>query len=96
MMKAVRFDSYGTADVLEVRDVEVPAVGATEVLVRVRAAALNPYDWHLVTGQPKIARVAFGLRRPKIVGVGADFWLAAWDTERDDNCGVTSLVWRRN
>lgn len=71
-MRMIGFDRYGTSDVLELRDVEVPEVGDHDVLVRVRAASLNPYDWHLVTGLPRLARVSLGLTRPKVSGVGAD------------------------
>ncbi len=72
-MKAMMFDRYGAAaDVLELRDVEVPDVGEDGVLIRVRAAAINPADWHLVNGVPFIARAQLGLRRPKVSGLGAD------------------------
>jgi NADPH:quinone reductase-like Zn-dependent oxidoreductase len=57
---------------LKLRDIAKPTVGAGEVLVRVRAASVNPYDWHLHTGLPYFARIQFGLRRPKANGLGAD------------------------
>ena len=44
-MKAIRYDRYGPPEVLELRDIDVPAVGGDEVLVRVRAAAVNPLDY---------------------------------------------------
>lgn len=71
-MKAIGYDTYGSTDVLEVRDVEMPAVGPGQVLVAVRAAALNPYDWHLMTGLPYFLRFQSGLRRPKRPGMGSD------------------------
>ena len=65
-MKAIAQDTYGTADVLEFRDVEEPAVGENDVLVRVHAAGCGPDVWHLMTGMPYMARLAVGFRRPKI------------------------------
>ncbi|KOU61716.1 NADPH:quinone reductase [Streptomyces sp. MMG1533] len=72
-MKAVVQDRYGSADTLEVREVDAPVPAAGEVLVRVHAAALNAYDWHLMRGDPKIARLAFGLRAPRARIRGRDF-----------------------
>ena len=65
-MKAIAQDTYGPADVLELRDVEDPAVTDESVLVRVRAAGAGPDVWHLMTGQPYFARLAIGFRRPKV------------------------------
>ncbi len=65
-MKAIAQDTYGTADVLEFRDVEEPVVGENSVLVRVHAAGCGPDVWHLMTGMPYMARLAVGFRRPKI------------------------------
>lgn len=64
-MKAIAQDRYGSADVLELRDVEVPAVGSDEVLIRVHAAGAGPDQWHIMTGQPYMARPALGFRGPK-------------------------------
>ena len=65
-MKAIVHDRYGPAEVLELRDIEQPKVGAHEVLVRVRAAGVNPADWAIMSGVPYIARPAslYGLRKP--------------------------------
>lgn len=63
-MKAIVQDRYGL-DALHVEQVEVPPVGDDEVLVRVRAACVNPGDVAAATGVPRIARLATGLRRPK-------------------------------
>jgi len=65
-MKAIAQDTYGSADVLEFRDIEEPVVGENDVLVRVHAAGCGPDVWHLMTGMPYMARPAIGLRRPKI------------------------------
>jgi NADPH:quinone reductase-like Zn-dependent oxidoreductase len=72
-MKAVVRDSYGSADLLKVRDVERPAVARDEVLVRVRAAGLDRGVWHVLTGRPYLIRLAgFGIRRPKTGTLGSD------------------------
>ena len=66
-MKAIVQDKYGSADVLQLRDTDKPAIGEHDVLVRVRAAAVNPADWAIMGGLPYIARPApmYGLRTPK-------------------------------
>src|SRR5262245_38826116 len=73
-MKAVVHEAYGSADqVLKVRDVPVPAVGARDVLVRVRAASVHPDIWHVVTGLPYVLRLmGTGLRRPRFQVPGTD------------------------
>jgi NADPH:quinone reductase-like Zn-dependent oxidoreductase len=65
-MKAIVQDRYGSADVLEFRDIQDPVVGDGDVLVRVHAAGCGPDVWHLMTGMPYMARPAIGLRGPKI------------------------------
>ena len=76
-MKAIVQDRYGAADVLEFRDVPVPVAGDDEVLIEVRAAAVNAYDWHIMRGDPKLARLVtpsvFGWRGPKRTVRGRDF-----------------------
>lgn len=72
-MKAIVQDGYGPADVLELRDIDRPSVGDDEVLVRVRAAGVDPGVWHLMTGRPYLLRaVGFGLRSPKVPVRGRD------------------------
>ncbi|HEY3867317.1 MAG TPA: NAD(P)-dependent alcohol dehydrogenase [Actinocrinis sp.] len=71
-MKAIRYHAYGSPDVLEYVDVGEPVAGDGEVLVRVRAAAVNPLDWHLMRGTPYVLRAAAGLTRPREAGLGAD------------------------
>ena len=71
-MKAVAYEDYGSADVLEVKEVPKPQVGRDEVLVRVRAASPNPWDWHFMRGLPYIARLQGGLRKPKNPVLGSD------------------------
>ncbi len=72
-MKAVVHTRYGSPDVLELREVEKPDVADDDVLVRVRAASVNPADWYGITGRPWLARPMMGLRKPKSPDVAADF-----------------------
>jgi len=73
-MKAIRFDRYGPPEVLQLRDVEGPVAGGNDVLVRVRAASVNPLDWHVMRGSPSLVRVVAGLARPRAgaARLGAD------------------------
>lgn len=64
-MKAIVQDRYGSPDVLELKDIDKPAAKDDEVLVRVRAAAVNIGDWHLLRGIPYAMRPAVGLFKPK-------------------------------
>ena len=65
MIKAIVQDRYGSPDVLELKDVDKPVAGENEVLVRVRAAAVNIGNWHLLRGVPYAMRPAVGLFKPK-------------------------------
>jgi NADPH:quinone reductase-like Zn-dependent oxidoreductase len=71
-VKAIVYDRYGPADVLELKDIDKPEPKDDEVLVRVRAASANPLDWHFMRGQPYIARLQMGLPRPKRRVLGND------------------------
>jgi len=71
-MKAITQDSYGSHDVLRLEDVDEPAIGDDEILVRVHAASIHLGDWILMTGSPFIMRLATGLRRPKNRVPGTD------------------------
>ena len=64
-MKAVVHDSYGPEEVLHLAELPEPVIGDDEVLVRVKAASIDRSVWHVVTGTPYLARLAFGLRKPK-------------------------------
>jgi NADPH:quinone reductase-like Zn-dependent oxidoreductase len=64
-MKAIVQDVYGSPDVLELRDIDKPEIGNAEVLIRVRAAGVNPADWAIMGGLPYIARPMYGLGKPK-------------------------------
>ena len=66
-MKAIVQDTYGSADVLQLREIAQPAPGDGEVLIQVRAAGADPGVWHMMTGVPYLMRViGFGFRRPKV------------------------------
>ena len=72
-MKALVQDRFGPPDVLRLAQTGMPEVGAGDVLVRVHAAALNPADWHILRGDPLIARLmGVGLTRPKARVAGID------------------------
>lgn len=71
-MKAMVNDSYGSPDVLGLRDLERPQISDDQVLVRVRASSVNALDWHSLTGTPYLMRLQGGLRRPRRRIQGAD------------------------
>ena len=71
-MKAIVQDTYGSPDVLELRDIDKPEIGDDEVLLRVHAAGVDRGVWHLMTGLPYLTRLAFGLRAPKNPVPGMD------------------------
>ena len=71
-MQAIRYKKYGQPDVLELRAVEKPTPQDDEVLVQVRAVSLNQYDWHLLTADIFLVRLAAGLLKPKHGAPGAD------------------------
>ncbi|MEC3918545.1 NAD(P)-dependent alcohol dehydrogenase [Nocardia sp. CDC160] len=64
-MKAIAQEVYGGTDVLSYTDIPMPEVGQDGVLIRVRAAGVDPSVWHFMTGEPLVARLALGLRRPR-------------------------------
>jgi len=71
-MKAIVQDRYGSAEVLEARDIEKPQIGDIDVLVRVHAASIHVGDWIVMTGSPYLMRLATGLRKPKHQVPGTD------------------------
>ncbi len=71
-MKAIVYHKYGSPDVLELEEVEKPTPEEDEVLVKVHAASANPADWHLMRGEPFLARLTAGLLKPKNKILGAD------------------------
>ena len=71
-MKAIVYNDYGSPDVLKCEEVDKPTPGDSEVLIRVRAASVNPADWHYMRGTPYFVRLQAGLRRPKATRLGVD------------------------
>lgn len=71
-MQAIVHEQYGPPEVLELKEVAKPNVGDGEVLVKVHAAALNAYDWHILRADPFLARLEMGLLKPKKTRLGAD------------------------
>ena len=72
-MKAVVYTDYGSPDVLKIRDIKRPVPNDDQVLIRVRAASINPLDWHYIEGTPYIMRAfGVGLRKPKDPRLGVD------------------------
>ena len=72
-MKAAVRDRFGPPDVVELREIEKATPADDEVLVRIRAASVNPADWYGVTGTPWVGRPQMGFLRPKSNRVGVDF-----------------------
>src|SRR5213083_2891603 len=72
-MKAIVYCDYGLAN-LKLENIEKPTPNDDQILVRVRAASVNPLDWHFIEGTPYIMRVmGVGLRKPKDTRLGVDF-----------------------
>jgi NADPH:quinone reductase-like Zn-dependent oxidoreductase len=73
-MKAVVYTDYGPPDVLQIRDIKKPVPNEDQILVKVRAASVNPYDWHFIRGTPYIMRLMMaGIRKPKDPRLGVDY-----------------------
>ncbi|PGZ89910.1 NAD(P)-dependent alcohol dehydrogenase [Bacillus sp. AFS029533] len=70
-MKAMVYNKYGTTNVLNLKEVEIPALKNNEVLVKVYAVSVNSWDWDLMRGKPFLARLG-GLLKPKYKILGAD------------------------
>jgi NADPH:quinone reductase-like Zn-dependent oxidoreductase len=71
-MKAATYTRYGPPDVVEIADVEKPVPNDDEVLIAIRAASINAFDWRAIGGTPFLVRMMFGLRRPKDTRLGVD------------------------
>jgi NADPH:quinone reductase-like Zn-dependent oxidoreductase len=82
-MQAIVQDTYGTAEVLELRDVPRPEIGDGEVLVRVRAAGVDAGVWHLMEGVPYAVRLVSGIRSPKTAVRGLEVAGTVVDVGRD-------------
>ena len=72
-MKAIVYCDYGPPDVLRLETIAKPIPSDNQVLVKVRAASVNPYDWHFMRGEPYVMRIGNGLRKPAGTRIGVDF-----------------------
>ena len=73
LMKATTYSCYGSHEVLRLEDIPKPTPADDELLVRVRAAAINPLEWHYMQGTPYIMRLSSGLGKPTTTRLGVDF-----------------------
>lgn len=71
-MQAIVYRRYGSPDVLELQEIPKPTPAEGQVLIRVHAASVNPYDWHFLRGTPSFIRLFIGLRKPRSPRLGAD------------------------
>jgi len=100
LMKAIVYRCYGAPDVLKFEDIEKPVAADNEVLVKVRAASVNPLDWHYMRGTPYLMRLGSGLGAPKNTRLGVDFAgtveAVGKDVNRCEECGDGSINRRRS
>ena len=71
-MRAIAQEGYGPPQSSQLKQVDTPAVGEGDVLLHVRAAGVNPLDWHYVRGVPYVARIALGMSKAKLTRRGVD------------------------
>lgn len=71
-MQAIQYTQYGSPDVLQLHDISKPTPKSGEVLVKIHASSANPLDWHLMRGEPFLARLEAGLQTPQHPFLGAD------------------------
>jgi NADPH:quinone reductase-like Zn-dependent oxidoreductase len=71
-MKAIVYRNFGSPDILRCGEIGKPTLGHNQVLIKVRAASVNPLDWKLMKGGPFIVRILLGLGKPKIKRPGVD------------------------
>lgn len=73
LMKAIVYCDYGSADVLKLEEIAKPVPKENQILIKIQAAAANPFDWHFMRGTPYIMRLDSGLRKPKVTQLGVDY-----------------------
>src|SRR4030081_1822188 len=73
-MKAIVYHEFGSPDVLRLEEVEKPVPTDNQLLIKVRAVSVNPFDWHFMEGTPYIGRpLAFGFLKPTVERLGVDY-----------------------
>jgi NADPH:quinone reductase-like Zn-dependent oxidoreductase len=72
-MKAALYRCYGPPEVVKLEETAKPVPKDNQVLIRVRAASVNPYDWHFMRGSPYLVRLLVGVGTPKDPRLGVDF-----------------------
>ena len=73
-MKAIVYHEFGSPEVLQLEEIEKPVPNDNQLLIKVRAASVNPLDWHYMEGTPYLGRlVEFGLLKPKVARLGVDY-----------------------
>ncbi len=72
-IKAIIYCDYGTADVLRYEDIQKPMPADDELLIKVHAAGVNPFDWHAMRGMPYVIRLFSGVRKPAQIRLGVDY-----------------------
>lgn len=72
VMKAIVYCDYGGPEVLRLETIAKPACADDQILVKVRAASVNPLEWHFMRGTPYVGRLGMGLRKPKVTRLGVD------------------------
>ena len=71
-MKAIVYQNFGSPDILRFKEIDKPTPADNEVLIKVRAASVNPLDWKLMKGGPFLLRLLLGLGKSKIKRPGVD------------------------
>ena len=72
-MKAIVYCDYGPPEVLKLETIAKPAPDDDQILIKVRAASVNPFEWHFMRGTPYVGRaMGMGLRKPKVTRLGVD------------------------
>jgi NADPH:quinone reductase-like Zn-dependent oxidoreductase len=71
-MRAIVYTEYGPPDVLQLTEVATPTPKDDEVLIGIRAASVNPLDWHFMRGTPYVVRATAGWRKPRVTRLGVD------------------------